>query len=199
MRTRYHADGFTMLELVIALTILALVSVNVVMVARTGSEAARSGAFRQTLNDEADQTLDRISLALMSSDAEDLYPVAIAPLYTNEVTYTVSLGVEDGTPVVSPPESIAWEQTSERGRVRWAENPGTPDERIVTWSNWVPMFFDGELFNGKDDNDNVIVDESGLAFDMKGNLINIHLTVERQGPDGKWVPATRSLQVTARN
>jgi prepilin-type N-terminal cleavage/methylation domain-containing protein len=199
MRTRRSTNGFTLLELVIALTILVLVSVNITMVSRTGSQAARSGAFRQTLNDEADQTLDRISLALMSSDAENIYPIAVAPLYTNEVTFNTSLGVEGGEVIQSPPESIVWQQIADRGRVIWSENPGLPSERSVTWSNWVPTFFAGEEFNGKDDNENIVVDESGLAFDMEGDLVNIHLTVERQGPDGKWLPTTRSVQITCRN
>lgn len=199
MRVARRKAGFTLLELMIALTIMALVAVNVTMVTRTGSQAARSGAFWQTLNDEADQTLDRISLALMSSDAENLYPVAVAPLYTNEVTYNVSLGVEDGEVIESPPEAITWEQIEDRGRVQWCENPGLPSERSVTWSNWVPMFFAEETFNGTDDNGNVLVDESGLAFDMQGELVNIHLTIERQGPDGEWTPTTRRIQVTCRN
>ncbi|MDA1264992.1 MAG: prepilin-type N-terminal cleavage/methylation domain-containing protein [Planctomycetota bacterium] len=191
--------GFTLLEIMIALTIMALVAVNITMVTRTGSQAARSGAFWQTLNDEADQTLDRITLALMSSDADNLYPIAIAPLYTNEVTYSVSLGVENGEVITSSPESISWEQQEDRGRVRWFENPGLPDERSVTWSNWVPMFFAGETFNGEDDNENAVVDETGLAFDMQGELVNVHLTIERQGPEGEWLPTTRSVQVTCRN
>ena len=199
MRTAGRQSGFTLLELMIALTILVLVAMNVSMATRTGSQAARSGAFYQTLNDEADQTLDRISLALMSSDADNVYPVAVAPLYTSEVTYSVSLGVANGELIQSPPESITWEQVEDRGRVRWCESPGLPEERSVTWSNWVPMLSDGEDFNGADDNGNVIVDESGLAFDMQGELVNIHLTIERQGPEGKWLPTTRRLQIACRN
>ena len=41
MPVRRHKGGFTLLELVIAMTIMALIAVNVSMVTRTGSEAAR--------------------------------------------------------------------------------------------------------------------------------------------------------------
>lgn len=199
MHDRNRRSGFTVLELMIALTILALVAVNVSTVTRTGAQAARSGAFREQLNDEADQTLDRISLALMSSGAANLYPVVSAPLYTNEVTYSISLGVEGGRKIESMPESISWQQLEDRGRVQWRENPGLADERVVTWSNWVPTLFEGESFNGTDDNGNAIVDESGLAFDMRGELVNIHLTIERKGPDGNMTPTTRRIQVACRN
>ena len=192
-------SGFTVLELMIALTILTLIAVNVSTVTRTGAQAARSGAFREQLDDEADQTLDRISLALMSSGAANLYPVVSAPLYTNEVTYSISLGVENGRKIESLPESISWQQLEDRGRIQWRENPGLVDERVVTWSNWVPALFEGESFNGTDDNGNAIVDESGLAFDMRGELVNIHLTIERMGPDGDMTPTTRRIQVACRN
>ncbi len=198
-RPRALQAGFTLLELVIALAIMALIMVNVSMVSRTGSQAARSGVFWQTLNDEADLTLDRISLALMSSSADNLYPVALSPAYTNEVTYSVSLGVEEGEMIESPPESISWNELEDRGRVLWQENPGLPNERSISWSNWVPTFFAGEVFNADDDNGNGLVDESGLAFDMVGDRVNIHLTVERTGPNGELTPATRTIEITCRN
>jgi len=199
MRVRTCKGGFTLIEIMIVVTILALLAVNISMVTRTGSRAARAGAFWQTLNDGADQTLDRISLALMSSDAENVYPVMVAPLYTNEVTYSVSLGVENGEVIESPPESISWEEQGDHGRVRWRQNPGLPNERAVVWSNWVPNIHAGEIFNGEDDNGNNVVDETGLAFDMDKPLVNIHLTVERVNPDGKLTPTTRHIQVTCRN
>lgn len=197
---RVRRGGFTLLELAIAMTILSLLAMNISMVTRTGSNAARSGAFYATLNDEADMALDRISLAVMSSDASDIYPVAVAPGFTDSITYSVRLGIENGEIVESPPESITYDQTPQTGRIVWFQNPGLPGlERSVVWSNWVPHFQDAELENAVDDNGNDLTDESGLAFDMVGDRVNIHLTVERQSPDGKLVPATRRINVTCRN
>ena len=152
-----------------------------------------------TLNDEADMTFDRISLAVMSSSADNVYPVAVAPGFTSEISYSVSLGVEDGRVVLSPPESIAWLETLRGGRVIWSQNPGDAEERSVVWSNWVPELFEDEVANAEDDNANGLTDEGGLAFDMVGERVNIHLTVERQNPDGQLVPISRFLQVTCRN
>ena len=66
----------------------------------------------------------------------------------------------------------------------------SPGDITLTWH---------QDFNGVDDNTNAVVDESGLAFDMAGEIVNIHLTIERQGPQGDWLPATRTIQVACRN
>ncbi len=201
-------DGFTLLEVMIALTIMALIAVNIAMVTRTGSEAARAGIFDITLNDEADTTLDRITLAVMSSRADDIYPRRTSPGFTSDITYSVTLGYEDGVEVQSPPENISFNETPGGGQIVWLESPGEADERRVVWSNWVPTLgssiFAGQAFtkeelNGVDDNGNELPDEAGLAFDMDGDLVNIHLTIERIGPRGSLVPASRLVQVTCRN
>lgn len=195
--------GFTLLEVMIALTIMALLAVNISMVTRTGTEAARAGIFDITLNDEADATLDRISLAVMSSRADDIYPRRTSPGFTSDITYTVTLGYEGGVEVQSPPESIAFKLTPLGGQIVWLESPGEAAERRVVWSNWVPTLGSStlakEVLNGVDDNGNELPDESGLAFDMQGDLVNIHLTIERINPQGNLVPAVRLIQVTCRN
>ena len=191
--------GFTLLELMIALTIMALIAVNITMVTRTGTEAARAGIFDITLNDELETTLDRISLAVMSSRADDIYPRRTSPGFTPNVTYTVTLGYEGGVEVQGPPERIAFNETALGGQVVWLESPGEVDERRVVWSNWVPILSKREEPNGVDDNANELPDEAGLAFDMDGDLVNIHLTIERLDPHGVPVPKDRLIRVTCRN
>lgn len=189
----------TLVEVAIALAILALLAVNVSMVARTGSRVATSGAFLTALEDEADMTLDRITLALMGATADDIYPRMIAPASTEEVNYSVSLGLLDGEVVYGPPERILWDETLKGGRVLWSQNPSSPEERVVVWCNSVPPLHDGEVMNGLDDNNNDVNDERGLAFVQDGSLMDVLLTVERTDPDGKLVAKTRRKQVTCRN
>ena len=45
----------------------------------------------------------------------------------------------------------------------------------------------------------MLLPETGLAFDMIDELVNIHLTIERINPDGQLTPTTRHIQVTCRN
>ncbi len=198
---RSRRGGFTVIEVLIATTILSLIVVNVSMVSDSGSRAARAGAFKSKLEDEADLTLDRISLALMSSSVESVYPQTPAPAYTSEVSYSISLGVgATGEMISGDLERISWiEQAGLPGRVLWAQNPGLVNERHVVWSNWVPEVFQGEVVNGSDDNANGLADETGLAFDMDRAEVNIHLTIERIDPNGVPTPTQRRVNVTCRN
>ena len=81
----------------------------------------------------------------------------------------------------------------------WYQSPESAEERSVVWSNWVPESYANEIINGIDDNGNVMSDERGLAFIVDGELIGIYLTVEREDPNGKRVPAPRVHKVTCRN
>lgn len=191
--------GLTLLEICIALVILTLLVVNISMVSRTGSRVAATGVFVAALNDEADVTLDRITLALMSAKSDDLYPQAASPGSSSYVGYSVSLGLEDGEIVYGPPERIDWSSLGETGRITWYQNYSASDERSVVWSSSVPSLFDGELANGFDDNGNEIQDEGGLAFVKDGSLMKILLTVEREDADGNALAAPRQKFVTCRN
>lgn len=202
MRTRHAGNsraGLTLLEISIALVILALLIVNISMVSRTGSRVAATGVFVTALNNEADLTLDRITLALMSAKSDDLYPQAAAPASSSYVGYSVSLGLEGGEIVYGPSERIDWTSLGQTGRITWYQNFSGPDERAVVWSSSVPSLHDGEIANGLDDNDNQILDESGLAFVKDGSLMTVLLTVERDDPDGKALAAPRQKLVTCRN
>ena len=199
-RSAKSRSGMTLLEVAIVLTILSLLAINVTMVSKTGSQVASSGAFFEALNDEADTTLDRISLALMSSSSADLYPVKAAPGFSDYMDYTVSLGLQGGEIVLGPVERIAWEPNGPGGQVAWYSDLGGAEERTVVWSRAVPDAFDGEVLgNGIDDNANGINEESGLAFVKNGELVDVHLTVEGTAPDGNQKAIRRIKKVHVRN
>ena len=133
---RTRRAGFTLIEVLIALTIFGLLSVNIAMVSRTGSKAAESDMFRQLLDSEMDLTLDRIKLALMSASADNVYPQAEAPLSVSHIDFSTSLGVQSGVHVMGDPERIAWTPASAaRGGVFWTQSLGIVGaEREIQWS-----------------------------------------------------------------
>jgi prepilin-type N-terminal cleavage/methylation domain-containing protein len=199
--------GFTVIEICIALVIMSLILANVIMVTRTGGNAMRAEAFAESLEDDLNLTLDRIKLALMASSATSLEGVNIAPLGSNEISYSISLGLGAGGILVdSDPEKIEWTSTGEEtGTVIWTQNPDLAEERSVVWSNWVPRVHDDEIdANIKDDNGNGLNDENGLAFTLvedeeRLTEVIIHLTIERTNPNGKQVPIHRKVNITCRN
>lgn len=189
--------GFSLLELVVALAVTALVFVNVGLVMQTSSSAAGEGSLAGELDVQMDQTLDRVGLALMSASLSSLDPTASAPAFHSSLEYVQSLGVQNGKVVVSDPERI--ELVIDDGKLLWRQRPGQLDERTVVWSRWVASFLEGEIVNGKDDNGNGLVDETGLAFVVHDGNVEIFLTLERLADGGKPVRITRSATVACRN
>lgn len=201
MRPLSRKAGYTLVEVLISFTILVLVSVNVAMVLRAGRAAAATGAFMASVTNELNQTVDRIALALMGADAAALDGPQLKPLSSEFVRFQACLGVEEGAVVHGPIEEIEWVPTSaESGRILWRENPESQEERRVVWSTAVPSSYMHEVaHNGVDDNGNAIEDEAGLAFTMDGPRVDIHVTVERLGHDGKARPMQRTQHVFCRN
>jgi len=187
--------GFTILELVIGLVILGLLLANVGMVLRSSTAAFEAGALSGALENQLEQTMDRIELAIMSSDGEDLAPSA--PLSASIIDYERCLGVEDGELVLDDPERI--ELVLGSGQVVWTQNPEAAGERRVVWTRWVPEYLELELPNGADDNDNGVIDEGGLAFDLDGKQVSIRLTLEREDERSTRYARTRESRVTCRN
>lgn len=197
LRGAARRAGFTLLEILIALTVVGLVLGNIVMVMRSSSDAHDDETSRATLELQLDQTLDRIVLALMAASSESLEPGASAPAFHDRMEYMQSLGVNEGKLVLGKPERI--EMRIDQGEIIWIENPGDAGERLATWSRWVRKFLEGEEPNGRDDNGNGLVDESGLAFVLEGTQVTVMLSLERKDPAGRTVVYSRTAIVHCRN
>ena len=124
MRVVRRRAGFTLLEVCIAVLIMSLVAVNIALVSKTGASAMRAEAFRESLEDDLNRTLDRIKLSLMSSSASSLEGVSAAPLGSNQISFSTSLGLQDGELLNSDPERIEWTALGEDGGRRGATGGG---------------------------------------------------------------------------
>jgi len=222
-----RSSGFTVLETVIALTILTLILANVHMLSNSGADIARSGALRSSLENELEMTLDRITFALMAAEDAEIEGPVPAPMPSTFVRFASVLGRDAaGNVLMSPTEEISWALhaadepapgtagrdprkqalyqriTREGGRVAWTEDADAAAEesRRITWSNAVPLAYMGEVQgNATDDNGNDLLDESGLAFARDGGQIQVFLTVERLDERGTPTPVQRSLRIAPRN
>ncbi len=191
--------GFSVLELVIGTSILALIMGNIVMLQGATGNAYESGVFGSTLEEGADITMDRIALAIMSTSVDRLDEVLTAPSFVSSIEYEVVTDVVEGVPVVGLPERIEFDTPN--GRILWTRNPDEDDQMQLTWSKFVPGLLEGEgaVPNGVDDNENGITDEQGLAFNRDASQITVRLTLSRTDSHGVVYTRTRSRRITCRN
>lgn len=188
--------GVSLLEVLIALTLLGLVVAKTAVAFQTASEMTRDSATQMDLEGQARRVLNQVAFAVMSADREALFPSPESPNFSDEITYMVSLGVDAAGDVVwSDPESVSLNAISQ---VLWRQNPDEPEERRVAWCNAVRPFLGGELQNGLDDNENGLIDERGLTFTLEGDLVTIRLSLERPGDEGPVAVDVETV-VTVRN
>lgn len=197
-RARRSRAGFTLLEMLIALGLVALVVTNIVLAMEGSTKAYETSSSRVEVEDQARRTLDKIALAVMGSSREGLAPGQQFPLDTHVLTYQLILGYEDGAAVWSDPERI--EREEQAAQITWSKNPGVAGEQRVVWTKWVRDTMAGEIGgNLIDDNGNGLTDERGLSFTIEEDLVTIRLTLERPGLDGNPVTVALETQVNVRN
>lgn len=190
-------DGFTVIEAVIAMTLVGLVVTKLTLVMDEARRAHQDESVAMVLEDQAMVLMDKISFALVGSAPENLDPLPIAPFPSAVIHFQISTGVEDGQPVWSEPEVIGLDQ--ETGQIYWGQNVGEANEQLVFWANTVSEMLEDELLNGFDDNGNDLADELGLAFVLDDRSITIRLSLERVRDDGKKIQVTKETIVTCRN
>lgn len=193
-RTR---SGFTMLEAVIAISLLALLLVNVSMLTESSTNQ-QSAANRQLQLDQlCRRAVDRMANELLEASYEHTVPIIEAPASTEDIRYLTSLGYSNGEEVLSPLENILLDPQAEQ--ILWIENPGASEERrIVLSSNVSELMLGEEGQNLEDDNDNSVVDEAGLALHVDGRIIIIELTLRKDVGEQELV-STAKAEVCFRN
>jgi prepilin-type N-terminal cleavage/methylation domain-containing protein len=196
MTTRGRA-GFTLIEALIAIALAAVVLVKVGMLAKMRSDTAAHESTELVIDDQARRVLEQISYAVMGASRERLIPDPESPIYSSELRFEVSLGVQDGKVVWGDAQWVGLDKGD--NQVAWRERPDAPDERRVVWCKVVRPFLEGELMNGIDDNGNGLIDEKGLVFTLDGSRVTVRLTLERKSDSGEIITKNVETMVTCRN
>lgn len=194
---RTRRDGFTLIEMMITVSLVGLVMVNVWMVLRESSDAYSARTVDYDAEVQAQRTLDRICEALIGASDSSLQIALPNPLSDSHLDFEINIGFEDGQPVFGEPQRIELEQDADA--VVWTEDPGAEEQRRAVWTRHVRDLLEGEIVNGEDDNGNGLIDERGLSFSRQGDLIVVQLTIEREGPEGALVTKTVEARITCRN
>ena len=189
-------SGWTLIELSLVVILVTVVMGKAVVVMKSAMGFASEATASMHYEDQARRVMDRIALAIMGADRQQLVP-QIEEVHSSGIRYRFSLGLENGAVVWSDPEEIHLDGTGTE--VEWRENPDAAGEKKVVWTSLVSPLLEGEIVNGVDDNGNGLVDEDGLSFVIDGDSVRIRLTLQRPEVNGRTVPETVEALVTCRN
>lgn len=200
-------SGFTLLEMAVAVGLLALVLSNLYSVLGGTTTALSKRNVEYEADSQAKRALDRIAFAVIGAASGTLLPTSPSPGSVSDINYQEFLGTGDEDAdgdgkndfVFSDPMRIgATSQSS--GDVSWFQNPGTEFETHVVWAKNVPAVAVGEIpGNGSDDNGNGLIDETGLAFVKEGKSVRIVLSLRISDGKGGFLERQKQTTVTCRN
>lgn len=199
--------GFSLVELMIVITLLGAVVGSVLAVMRTSTRAYGVGTTDARLESLASQTLDQIAGRLRASQLATMTPTLSAPFSGTQLDFQPSVGIAAGLTLWGPVERIGFEYSPsdpndgadndgdgfiDEGRVAWAQDVGGVGERSIVWANGVAEYLRAETLDTTDENGNGLVDEQGLCFNFDGTSVIVRLTL--QARDASGVTLTRTVQ-----
>jgi len=200
-------SGFTLLETIIAVGLLALVMSNVYSVLGGTTYALTKRNVEFEADAQARRALERIAMAVIGAHSNSLDPTNASPGSVSGINYQEFLGLSEedengdgkNDEVFSDPMRIGSTSASSED-ISWFQNPGTEFEMHVVWAKNVPAVAVGETpANGIDDNENGLIDETGLAFVQDGKRVRIVLSLRISDGRGGFLERQEQTTVTCRN
>ena len=206
--------GLTLLETIVASSLLLLVLGGVLGVLRSGTDTYAVGITKADVDSHARNLVDTIAEALVYSGNAVMLPASASPLSSSTITYQESTGFSGGVLRWGNPLTIefvidAGELDDDRdndgnglvdeGMVVRRETLPSGETREVVLTRWVREYLEGEVPNGADDNGNGLVDERGLCFERNGDVWTVRATIERRDADGRLLTCTADTTVRPRN
>jgi len=205
--------GFTLIEILISVTVIGVTLGSVIMSMGQGAAAWQSNMAAGTLDAKTERTLSRIIRYLESASGDNIQPdLGLTPL-SSWIDFQEITGYGGGAVSLSETSRIQLEiapgeidnGADDNGnglidecRVVLIRDPGG-DETQVVIANGIREYLEGETGAVGDENGNGLFDEPGLCFDLEGNTLNIRITLEKVGPSGRLLTRTLEGSITLLN
>lgn len=212
-RSRTGSSGFTLIESLIAVTLLAVLFLAVAQTSSRASDAFDEGSTEHMLSTSTHRCLEHITQAIEFADSSIMAGLS-ANLGKDTVSFRTPIGWAGTEPDWS--ETVFLRTEFETGELNdgldndgdelidelqivQVENEGQPEERRVVLARGVAELFEGEIANNMDDNGNGLIDERGLSFSATGSVVTVRLTCQRRDEAGRLLTKTAETAVRLRN
>lgn len=195
--TRRPNSGYSLIEVLIATSLTAVVLLSAAVVSRQGVGALQVTQSAADLEDRARRLSDRLSVELENTTA--INPQPNAPFSVSDFTFIRVEGVAGNAPVLSDPTRIFWRYATgelddgldnngdglvDEGEIVMTRNFGTATEISVVLCRRVAEIQEGETADGIDENGNGLIDEPGFSVVMSGDVLEIRFTLQGRTVDG---------------
>ncbi len=197
MMKRTSRAGFSLFEMLIAVTIMAIVMGGAVGLFSSASGAFRSGSERLVIENQGNRAMEQIINSLRVADRASVATVAGPPFGSTEVDFQRNLGLDGQESAWSSPESIRYVPGEQA--IAWVRNPNLPDEETFRRFGRVAALMEGETLNAADDNGNGLIDEPGFCLSFSDGRLQVFLTMEQVDSEGRTVRRSWSTTLSSRN
>ena len=213
---RRLASGFTLVEMIVSVTVLGLLFGLVGMIQMRGNDASEDALARASTEARARRALDRVAEHLTGVGRTFLFPDPSTNFGSSTATFQHPTGVSGGGIVLwdSPSrlELLLEPNETNNGvdddgdglvderRVVFTRNVGTGNQQSVTLCNGVPELMAGEIAgNALDDNGNSVIDEAGFNIRRIGDLLTVRLSVQQAFGEGQMATSTMETSIVLHN
>ena len=206
--------GFTLIELMVSVTVLALIMYSFGLIIKNGEEAYRSAQSSVSLETRARQAMSRVVSELAGAGLEMVWPDPSTDYGTPTLSFQKAEDVVDGAITWGPMTRLAFVYAEgeldddtdnngnglvDEGAIELTRDVGGPDEKSVIICRDVAEFLPGEIFNGADDNGNDIKDENGFNAHLTGRVLTIRISLVALDANGRLHDRTTTTSVRLRN
>jgi hypothetical protein len=213
---RFHrstrAAGFTLLELIMAGSLLALLASSALLAARGGMGAFRATQDASDVETRVRRALDRVVFELLSAGTSELFPAwddLDGDFGTDDLNFAKVTGLAGTAPVFGPVHKVALELAPgeandgldndgngliDDGVLVLTRDVGGTEQRTILCRD-VRRLLEGEIADGDDDNGNGVSDEAGFNVHRVGDVLFVRLSLEAPLETGSIV---RTLETSVR-
>jgi len=211
--------GYTLVEMMISVVVLALLLGSVGLVGMSNRRAFEQGAGSADLEVQVRRVVDHVVGELIRTGTNGavnvLVPDPIQGTGTEDLAYMKAEGIQNGaTDWADTWYRLYWDYEVgeiddgvdnngngliDEGRVLYTRDLGKASEKTIVICHNVAEYLEGETANNLDDNDNGLKDERGFCIERVDDALLVRLTLETRVADSGLQARTIETSVRPRN
>jgi len=207
--------GYTMVEVMISMAVTGIMMSFLFLIQSSGGKVASQATHDDETQSRLTRAMERIATELRTVvDASIWEDLSGLSNDTDVLTFQQAISLDIGGVTQGPVVRVAFEPEPgelrddldndgdglvDEGLVVLTRDPGGPAEMKTVLCRNVREYFEGELLDLQDDNENGLVDEPGFHIQRVGDQLLLRLSVEDRSRAGATVIHSGEARIRIRN